>query len=305
MTSKNGTKMKRILKITGWLLVIMLIGSCANFYVIKQDDYYRPIEEQQFDDLITDSKGFSTPLERAGWTLAWNDEFEKDVLDSTYWNYEVNGDGGGNNELQYYTARKANVWVRNNMLYLKADKEGYKGKNYTSGRINTKGKKDFLYGRFDIRAKLPIQQGIWPAIWMLPTDYVYGGWPQSGEIDIMEALGHEPKKIYGTIHYGDPWPNNQHTGQNVLVAQGDLSTEFHVFSVEWKENEIKWFLDDVLFFTATPKDISKYKWPFDEKFHILLNLAVGGQWPGNPDESTQFPKYMFVDYVRVYQKTSN
>ncbi|HSZ72223.1 MAG TPA: glycoside hydrolase family 16 protein, partial [Cytophagaceae bacterium] len=207
-----------------------------------------------------------------------------------------------NNELQYYTASKANSYIKDDFLVIKAAQQNYKGKFYTSARLRTKGKADWTYGRYDIRAKTPVQQGVWPAIWMLPTDWVYGAWPQSGEIDIMESIGSKPTTLVGTLHYGDAWPNNKHTGTDYILKEGDLSTQFHLFSVEWEPNVIRWYIDDSLYATKTPKDLEPSKWPFDQKFHMILNLAIGGQWPGPPDETTTFPKYMFVDYVRVYQK---
>lgn len=280
----------------------LLVG-CANVRFAQQKNlYHRHDEYKPVDMIVTSDNGYSSPKDRKGWKEVWSDEFDGDQLDTTSWNYEVNGDGGGNNELQYYTDFKTNTWVRDGYFTIKAIKEGYKGKEYTSGRINTTKKRDFTYGRFDIRAKVPTQQGIWPAIWMLPTDWEYGSWPQSGEIDIMESVGHLEKQVHGTLHYGPKWPDNKHTGK-MVETEKDLAEEFHVFSVEWEPNEIRWYLDDKLYSTKTVDDLNPHPWPFDKRFHMILNLAVGGQWPGNPDASTEFPKYMFVDYVRVYKKT--
>ena len=232
-----------------------------------------------------------------GWDLVWNDEFGGDKIDQTKWSHEVNGDGGGNNELQYYTSRAENSYIENGNLIISARKENYIGKNYTSARMRTLKKGDWTFGRFDVRAKLPFGKGIWPAFWMLPSDWEYGGWPLSGEIDIMEQLGHEPNKIYGTIHFGPEWPNNQHIGGNYLYQKGSLITGFHVYSVVWDSTGFKWFIDDVQYFS-----VQKSK-PFDKRFHILLNMAVGGNWPGSPNELTYFPQFLTVDYVRVYSKT--
>ncbi len=285
-------------------VAVMSLFQCVNIKFTPQADlYHRHDEYKPLDNIVTSDFGYTSPIERKGWKMEWNDEFNTEKLDTNAWSYEVNGDGGGNNELQYYTDFKTNTWQKNGYFHIKAEKEGYEGKTFTSGRINTRYKKDFTYGRFDIRAKVPTQQGIWPAIWMLPTDYEYGAWPKSGEIDIMESVGHLPNNVYGTLHYGPQWPDNKNTGKEHII-QTDLEKEFHVFSVEWEPNEIRWYIDDVLFSTKTPENLKPYPWPFDKNFHIILNLAVGGNWPGNPDNSTNFPKYMYVDYVRVYKKAA-
>lgn len=241
-----------------------------------------------------------------GYKLVWNDEFDGTSIDTSKWSHEVNARGGGNNELQYYTERQTNSVIDRGDLVIVSKKENYTGpegtRNYTSARLRTVNKGDFLYGRIEVRAKLPKGQGIWPAIWMLPTDWEYGGWPNSGEIDIMEVLGHEPAKTYGTLHYF----NTRHTftGANFTLPAGDFSTDYHVFRVDWEPEEFRWYVDDSLFATqktwaSTPHP---YPAPFNKRFHILLNVAVGGNWPGNPNETTVFPQFMRVDYVRVYQK---
>lgn len=282
-------------------LVIMI--RCSSVALVDQPDLYKTEEESVIpDNTTTVDNGYKTSLDKEGWALVWNDEFSAEFIDSTKWEHEVNGDGGGNNELQFYTASIANSYIKDDFLVIKAISRNYKGKFYTSARLRSKDKGDWTYGRFDIRAKLPIQQGIWPAIWMLPTDWTYGSWPQSGEIDIMEIIGNKPSTLYGTIHFGDPWPNNKYVGGHVDLKQGTFADEFHVFSVEWKPDTIKWFLDDSLFAVRVPSEVFPKRWPFDQRFHMILNLAVGGNWPGPPDENTTFPKYMYVDYVRVYQK---
>ena len=171
--------------------------------------------------------------------------------------------------------------------------------------MRTANKGDWTYGKIEVRAKLPYGQGLWPAIWMLPTDWEYGGWPLSGEIDIMEIVGHQPNRVYGTIHYGNSWPNNSQSGNAYVLPTGDFSDDYHVFSIEWEENEIRWYVDGLLYSTQnfwfTPS--APYPAPFDKRFHILLNVAVGGNWPGSPDETTVFPQEMRVDYVRIYEKT--
>ena len=244
------------------------------------------------------------------WQLVWRDEFDGNQVDSSKWSFEVNGKGGGNNELQYYTDRRENCYVANGHLVIRADRERYTGpdgtRDYTSARLRTIGKGDWLYGRFEIRARLPRGQGMWPAIWMLPTDWVYGGWAASGEIDIMEAVnlgGTGGNKIHGTLHYGGSWPNNTHSGDHMTPTK-DVSQEFHTYSVEWEPGEIRWYIDGQHYQTQTQwwSSNGDYPAPFDKRFHLILNVAVGGTWPGNPNGSTQFPQTMEVDFVRVYQK---
>lgn len=232
-----------------------------------------------------------------GWTLVWHDEFEKTTLDSTSWNYEVNGNGGGNNELQYYTREPRNCFIENGTLVLQALKESYLGKQYTSARLNTSGKRSWLYGRVDTRAKLPYGKGLWPAIWMLPTDWVYGGWPASGEIDIMEELGQDAGLVYGTIHWGADVDHHMISGGQYRLPGGQsFAAGFHLFSFEWSADSLQWFVDGVRYHTERNGP------PFDKRFHLVLNVAVGGNWPGSPDATTVFPQYMQIDYIRVYKK---
>jgi beta-glucanase (GH16 family) len=137
---------------------------------------------------------------------------------------------------------------------------------------------------------------------MLPTDEKFGGWPKSGEIDIMEVVGHQPDTLHGTVHYGSDWPNNQHKGSLYVLPKGDFSEDFHVFSIVWDKDLIRWYVDGKRYFMVKPEDLKPHHYPFNEKFHLILNLAVGGNWPGNPDATTIFPQKMLVDYVRVYKK---
>ncbi len=236
--------------------------------------------------------------------LIWSDEFEGSTLDESKWSHQL-GDGcpelcgWGNNELQYYQAE--NVTVRNGTLRVTAREQQVSGKSYTSGRIRTLGKGDWTFGRFEARIRMSRGQGIWPAFWMMPTDEVYG-WPQSGEIDIMENVGHEPATIHGTIHFGDPWPENTFRGVSYSLHDGAFADDFHEFAVERDAGAIRWYVDDVLFSAWTEEDLASFHWPFDERFHILLNLAVGGNWPGSPDATTVFPQTLEVDYVRIYDR---
>ncbi|CAM2006425.1 Carbohydrate-binding protein [Acanthopleuribacter pedis] len=255
--------------------------------------------------------GDDTPPPPSGdWRLVWQDEFDGPQIDTSKWDFEVNGAGGGNNELQYYTDRPQNAHIQDGKLVIQALAETYTGadgtRQYTSARLRTLNKGDWRYGKFEIRARLPRGQGMWPAIWMLPTDWVYGGWAASGEIDIMEAVnvgGRGGNRIYGTLHYGGPWPQNVHTGNNITPAK-DVSEHFHVYTVEWEEGEIRWYLDGEHYATQTEwwSSAAPYPAPFDRRFHMILNVAVGGTWPGSPDGSTQFPQRMEVDYVRVFER---
>lgn len=242
----------------------------------------------------------------AGWELAWIDEFDGNSLDLSKWEFEVNARGGGNRELQYYVTN--NVRVRDGFLTIEARREHYTGpegtREYTSSRIRTRRKGDWLHGRFEIRAKLPQGKGLWPAIWMLPTDNRYGGWPHSGEIDIMEALGHEPKKLHGTLHYTDKSGRHASNGGELTLTNGSFAESFHTFRLDWEPAKMTWYVDDKPYHGVTnwSSGTNAYPAPFDQRFHLLLNVAVGGNWPGNPDPTTEFPQAMLVDYVRVYRK---
>ncbi|HOY12242.1 MAG TPA: family 16 glycosylhydrolase [Saprospiraceae bacterium] len=237
--------------------------------------------------------------------LVWADEFDGTSLNTNNWSYEI-GDGcdiglcgWGNSELQWYT--NSNATVSNGILTIAAKREtGGNGKQYTSSRIRTNNKVDIKYGRIEARLKMPVGQGIWPAFWMLPTDRVYGDWPRSGELDIMEYLGHEPFTTHGTLHFGDPWPNNSSVTGNFVTQGKGLNEGFHDYVVEWKENSIKWFVDGYLYSEKKPSDLSGKNWPFNQRFHFLLNMAVGGNWPGNPNGLTVFPQNYQIDYIRVY-----
>ena len=236
-------------------------------------------------------------------TLIWADEFNGTTLDQNKWSYQI-GDGcaegicgWGNSELQYY--QESNVTVSNGQLHITAKKQRVQSKAYTSGRIRSINKGDWTYGRFEARIKLPAGKGLWPAFWMLPTDQVYGGWPRSGEIDIMEFVAAETDRVLGTVHYGDPYPNNRNQGAYYILNSGTFPDTFHDFAIEWEPGVIRWFVDDVLFLTKTAQDLAPYNWPFDQRFHFLLNVAVGGNLGGPVDDSI-FPKTMDVDYVRVY-----
>ncbi len=244
-----------------------------------------------------------------GYDLLWHDEFSGDALDETIWNYEPHEPGWTNEELQEYTTSTDNVFVRDGNLVIKAIKSEKDGKDYyTSGKVTAQNKKDFTYGKVVARAKVPEGQGLWPAIWMMPQDEsYYGQWPKCGEIDIMEVLGSDVKTAYGTLHYGEPHGEQQGT---VVLDSGSFADDFHEYSVEWEPGEMRWYIDGELYLTVNDwftavqgEDEKPYPAPFDQPFFIQMNLAVGGTWPGDPDETTDFEKAEFeVDYVRVYQK---
>ncbi len=210
--------------------------------------------------------------------------------------------GWGNNERQYYTDN--NDTVANGVLTITAKNDGFGGYPYTSTRIRSINQGDFTYGRFEMRAKLPTGQGMWPAFWMLPTDSsIYGTWAASGEIDVMESIGSNPDRVFGTLHYGGSFPENTFSGNATNLAPGTATSEFHTYAAEWQSGEIRWYIDDVLYSVQNSwfSTSGPFPAPFDVDFHMLLNLAVGGNLPGNPDGTTVFPQEYVIDYVRVYE----
>ncbi len=239
------------------------------------------------------------------YTLVWNDEFDYSGLpDNTKWNYDTGNHGWGNQELQNYLAdTQETASVDNGVLTITAMQiiRGQE-KEFISARMVTRDKGDWLYGRIDVRAKLPRGRGTWPAIWMLPTDWEYGNWPKSGEIDIMEHVGYNQGTIYGTVHTG-AFNHTQGTQKGGSIMAPMASDEFLVYSILWDELKIDFFIDNRLYFTFQNTGKSSNEWPFDKRFHLILNIAVGGAWGGaqGVDESV-FPQNMQVDYVRVFQK---
>lgn len=254
-------------------------------------------------NLPTDNTGYNTPLTYPGYTLAWSDEFGGTTLDISKWNQEIgNGSGGwGNNELEYYTSSPKNTFLSNGNLIIEARKEAISGFNYSSGRMTTQNKKSFTFGRIDIRAKLPVNKGIWPALWMLGSNITSVPWPACGEIDIMELIGTFPNRTYGTMHWKPVTGTNTNKGGEYNLPSGNFSQQFHVFSIIWSQDMIKWMVDDQLFFTGTKADVGAANYPFNAAQFLIFNVAVGGNWPGPPDAGTEFPQRMFVDYVRVFQ----
>lgn len=235
-------------------------------------------------------------------TPVWQDEFNYTGLpDTTRWGYDTGGQGWGNNELQYYTRSINNARVENGRLIISAIKENREGRNYTSARLVSKNKGDFLYGRIEARAKLPSGRGTWPAIWMLPTDWAYGGWPASGEIDIMEHVGHDPNNVHITVHT-EAYNHSKGTQKGKSRTVTTAMSEFHNYRVDWTPDSIKGFIDDSLLFTFANEGKGSASWPFDKRFHILLNLAIGGNWGGAQGvDDAIFPAKFEIDWVRVYR----
>lgn len=299
------------LVLTVSILSGLLLGGCQN-----QNDGYRTgtkvsnayVNPNQVEEVAPEdvkAKGYSYDYDNLTYDLVWSDEFDYEGLpDETKWGYDVGGSGWGNNELQYYTD-DSNAYVKDGKLVIEARKEAKEGMDYTSARLISKGKGDWLYGKIEVRAKLPDGLGTWPAIWMLPTDWEYGSWPASGEIDIMEHVGYDQNNIHATIHTQSYYFKINTQKSATKYVEG-VSEDFHVYSVEWLPDTILAFIDGEEYFRFEPtkfKENPTYKeWPFDKRMHLLMNIAVGGDWGGakGVDESI-FPKQMVVDYVRVYQ----
>jgi beta-glucanase (GH16 family) len=260
---------------------------------------------------------------KSQWSLVWSDEFNGPEIDRSKWTYDIgnwivdeNGNGitsgWGNNEKEYYTDSSENAFIEDGKLVIKAKQEQVTDEfgtyDYTSAKLKTKGLFSKKYGRYEIKAKLPTGKGLWPAIWMLPEEDKYGSWAASGEIDIMEAWGSRPNTVSGTIHYGEGWPNNKYTGKEFELPENRGIDKWHTYALEWEPGELRWYVDGELYQTQN-KWYSKgtdnaanfsYPAPFDQEFYLVMNLAVGGWFDGDPDETTQFPSQMEVDYVRVY-----
>lgn len=273
---------------------------------------------------------------RRGWRLIWSDEFEGTEVDRSKWDFDIgNGffdyrthswiPGWGNEELQYYTDLPSNVVVKDSILTIKAIKESLHGCGYTSARLTTKKREGPAlfakrYGRFEFRAKVPYGKGLWPALWMLPVSEKYGGWAASGEIDVMEIVGEVPTQVLGSVHFGSGFPHRELVTHTHTLAHASTVADWHTYAVEWIPGEMKWFVDDLHWATQSfwwsssrrddtgglpprrSSDINPWPAPFDEDFYLIMNVAVGGNFPGHPNPQTVFPAEMQVDYVRVYDK---
>jgi beta-glucanase (GH16 family) len=271
-----------------------------------------------------------------GWKLVWNDEFDGDRIDPSKWDFEIGNGffdykshtwiaGWGNEELQYYTREPENVFVKDGLLTIRAVKESLHGCGYTSARLKTR-KRDGtplfakLYGKFEFRAKVPWGKGLWPALWLLPLEDKYGGWAASGEIDVMEIVGEKPHEVLNSIHFGSVYPKRSLITYVHPLPGGSLVSDWHVYTVEWEPGEIRFYVDGVHTCTydhwwscsktadgagieaRRASDINPWPAPFDQPFYLLMNVAVGGNFPGAPNPATQFPAELVVDYVRVYDK---
>jgi len=270
------------------------------------------------------------------WKLVWRDEFDGSAVDESKWDFDIgNGfydyraqawvPGWGNQELQYYTRDPANVFVRDSVLHIRALKESLHGCGYTSARLKTRRRDgtplfNQRYGKFEFRARVPHGKGMWPALWMLPQDDRYGGWAASGEIDVMEIHGEEPHQTLGSIHFGSSFPHRELVTHTLQIPDGGSVNDWHVYAVEWEPGEIRWLFDGQVWATQNfwwscsknedgqgvparrAADINPWPAPFDQPFYLVMNVAVGGNFPGHPNDQTQFPADLQVDYVRVYER---
>lgn len=302
---------RQLLSSIGVLVMVtsLLAGCGGKTTESKPQETTTPVAETTAPDPVKETTEEAT-TDFLGYKLLWKDEFDGTALDESKWSYDPHEPGWTNNELQEYTTSTDNVFLRDGKLVLKAIKSEKNGKDYyTSGKIKGQNKTDFQYGKVVVSAKVPEGQGLWPAIWMMPKDEsFYGQWPKCGEIDIMEVLGNEVTKSYSTIHYGEPHGEQQGT---ITLDKGSFADSFHQYIVEWEPGEMRFYTDGQLVLTANEwftavdgEDEKPYPAPFNQPFFVQLNLAVGGNWPGNPDETTNFDKAEFeIDYVRVYQKS--
>lgn len=270
-----------------WLIPLSLLFSCS---------------EKSYDNHIIIPEPEGPKVYEFATTPSWADEFDYEGLpDAEKWGYDVGGSGWGNNELQYYTeARAENVNVADGYLTITARKEDYQGSEYTSARLVSRGKGDFLYGRFEVRAKAAEGLGTWPAAWMLPTDWAYGDWPKSGEIDILEHVGYDPDMVHISVHTED-YNHGIGTQKTAFRRIQNAMTEFHTYRIDWTPEYIRGYVDDVQLFSFQNEGNGYKSWPFDKRFHWLLNLAVGGNWGGQKGiDEEAFPATYQIDYVRVY-----
>ncbi|MBN2604186.1 MAG: glycoside hydrolase family 16 protein [Bacilli bacterium] len=296
--------MKKVFLFTSIFTFMFVLSACE-----QTPDNDRPtIPSGPVPDTTGDTfcagQGYSYDYDSLVYDLVWNDEFDGDTLDLTKWTYEINGNGGGNQELQYYT--NSNTSITDGILSITAKNETYEGREYTSSRIVTRNNGEWTYGIFEARIKLPGGLGTWPAFWMMPTISRYGGWPDSGEIDIMEQVGYAENIIHGTIHT-EAFNHTLGTQKGgTYYNLTDAVSEFHVYKVEWLPDRLRFFVDDINYFTYRPNAYSQCatseEWPFDADFFLILNVAVGGTWGGAQGvDPLAFPVSMEVDYVRVYQ----
>ncbi len=266
-------------------------------YILNDD--FNPI-----DFIAIPSGGATSPRDYAGFRLVWEEEFTGNALDEKNWTFEI-GDGcpvncgWGNAELEFY--QRENTLVDKGFLIIQAKKERAGSREYTSSRLITKGKREFQFGRVDVRAALPSGRGIWPAIWMLGANIDRVGWPACGEIDIMELTGDRPSRVLGTAHFGPSVAQHQFRTAATFLSSGTFSDSFHIFSIVWQKDKIQWLVDGTPYFELGPDKLNGLPYPFNQPFFFILNVAVGGNLPGSPTATTAFPANMIVDYIRVFQ----
>jgi len=276
----SAMQIRRVISRYAVLSLLILASYCSSAQAATPNRPQRPARQEK------------------AWTLVWEDEFNGTngtLPDATKWTYDLGANGWGNNELENYTNSTANVQQKDGNLVITAIKSG---NSYTSARIKTQGLYDHAYGRVEARIKIPQGQGIWPAFWMLGNDINTVQWPNCGEIDIMENIGKQPAIVYGTLH----GPTQFSIGGSYTLPTGKLADDFHIYAIEWEPTQVRIYFDNILYETVKNTDLAQgVHWPFDHPFFIILNVAVGGNWPGNPDGTTVFPQQMLVDYVRVYE----
>jgi beta-glucanase (GH16 family) len=301
---------------TGPNLVAPAGTSFVRYQVVFQGDALNSNGSMYFDDQTLNQISGTLPPQ-TDWNIVWSDEFNGTNIDYSHWSFETGtGSGGwGNNELEYYTSRPQNAYVTNGLLHIAAIHENFNGATFTSARMKSQSLFTKKYGRIEFRAKLPTGKGYWPALWMMPQDSAYGGWAASGEIDIMENKGSDPTTVLGTIHYGGAYPNQtQSFGPAYTFPNGGSVTNFHTYLLDWSSNSISWSVDGQVYETQTswwsssnPTNTSirnPFPAPFNQTFYLIMNLAVGGNFDGNPTNTAIFPGEMQVDHVRVYDKTA-
>src|SRR5258708_18284730 len=251
--------------------------------------------------LATDTAGYTTRIRYAGYHLDWSDEFSGNNLNKENWNYETGGTGWGNHELENYTSRTQNAFVSAGHLVIEARQESYSGNNYTSARLTTQGKQQFTYGRIDIRAKMPVSKGMWPALWVLGSNISTVPWPGGGEAAIIELIGTNPRQVVGSLHWQQQ-NGTEGTYNNVYNLSGqDFSQQFHVFSLVWANNSAQFLVDDQVYVSGALANVTSGTYPFTTPFFFIFNFPVAGDCPGPPFTPTILPQRMFVDYVRVFQ----
>ena len=273
-----------------WLLLALALTSLSLIGVVAAQDQPTPEATPEAEAIVVPE----------GWNLVWHDEFDGDAIDEANWTYDLGAGGWGNGEAQFYTDRPENARLENGMLVIEARQERYEESYYTSARLKTQGLQEFQYGRIEARLKVPAGRGLWPAFWMLGSNFSTVGWPDCGEIDIMEYIGREPDLILGTIHgpgYAGALGLSHWNRQDY-----DIADDFHTYAVEWDEDQIAWFYDGDEYGSYARTDVGTREWVFDQPFFIILNLALGGTLPGPIGLDTVFPAQYLVDYVRVFQK---